>query len=69
MRYGGSVSRRDGPLTLGIVYRSWPWLLGPWVETWIGHEYQINLVVVHRGGPRLAFFVKWGLWGLLFQLL
>ena len=32
-------------------------------------EEQINLLVVHRGGPRLAWFGWVGDMGLLFQLL
>ena len=30
-------------------------------------EYQINLVVVHRGGPRLASFVELGIWDYCFN--
>jgi glycogen debranching enzyme len=40
-RYEGGVLSRDGAYHQGTV---WPWLLGPFVEAWVG---------VRGGGPRV----------------
>ena len=30
-------------------------------------KYQINLLVVHHGGPQLVSLVEWGVWGYCFN--